>query len=65
MTKDREAPGIDLQPELEEKSAALDARLRAMEAATPPPAAQGEPKTQAEKAAAVNAVVHPKAKKSK
>jgi hypothetical protein len=53
----------DLQPRLDEKADALDARLRAMEAATPPPAAQAEPKSVTEKANAVNARTRPKAAK--
>lgn len=51
-----EYPAIpDLQPRLDEKREALDAKLRAMEEATPPPAAQAEPKTATQKANAQNA----------
>jgi hypothetical protein len=53
------APIPDLQPRLDEKREALEARIAAIEAATPPPAAQAEPKTVIEKANAVNARVRP------
>jgi len=57
-----EYPAIpDLQPLLEQKAEALDIKLRAIEAATPPPAAQAEPKSVTEKANAVNGRVRPKA----
>lgn len=63
MVKYQEAPPVDLQPRLDEKREALEARIAAMEAAAPPPPAEVPAKSVSEKAKALDERLHPPAPK--